>query len=79
MKLTAAHLERFDRDGYMFFPGLFSAAEIKVLTDEVPALYAQHRPENVREKGSDAVLVEARDPDESINSSCSVSIAIRVR
>jgi ectoine hydroxylase len=25
------------------------------LLDEVPALYAQHRPENVREKGSDAV------------------------
>ena len=39
----------------MFFPGLFSQQEIKVLNGEVPAIYAQHRPENVREKGSDAV------------------------
>jgi ectoine hydroxylase len=32
-----------------------SAAEIKALTDEVPALFAQRRPENVREKDRDAV------------------------
>src|SRR5881275_701818 len=55
MKLTSAQLEQFDRDGYLFFPRLFTPEEIKTLTDEVPALYAQHRPENVREKGSDAV------------------------
>ena len=55
MKLSTAQLEAFDRDGYLFFPRMFSAEEIKVLTDEVPSLYAQHRPENVREKGSDAV------------------------
>jgi ectoine hydroxylase len=55
MKLTRRQLEEFDRDGYLFFPGLFKPEEIHVLTDEVPALYAQRRPENVREKGSDAV------------------------
>ena len=55
MKLTSAQLEQFDRDGYLFFPSTFSPEEIKVLTDEVPTLYAKHRPENVREKGSDAV------------------------
>jgi len=55
MKLTAEQLQRFDRDGYLFFPSLFSAAEVKTLTDEVPALFAQRRPENVREKDSDAV------------------------
>ena len=55
MRLTSAQLEQFDRDGYLFFPSTFSPEEIKVLTDEVPSLYAQHRPENVREKGSDAV------------------------
>ena len=55
MRLSADEIARFDREGYLFFPGLYSPAEIKVLTDEVPALYAQHRPENVREKGSDAV------------------------
>ena len=50
MQLTQQQLEQFDRDGYLFFPGLFKPEEIKTLTDEVPALYAQHRPENIREK-----------------------------
>src|SRR2546427_10652462 len=53
--MTSAQLEQFDRDGYLFFPRQFSPAEFKVLTDEVPRIYAQPRPENVREKGSDAV------------------------
>jgi ectoine hydroxylase len=55
VKLTQEQLASFDRDGYLFFPKLFSGAEIKALTDEVPALYAQRRPENVREKTGDAV------------------------
>ena len=55
MELTKEQREHFDREGYLFFPGLFSEKEIKVLLDEVPALYAQRRPENVREKDSDAV------------------------
>jgi ectoine hydroxylase len=55
MRLTPAQLELFDRDGYLFLPNLFSANEIKALTDEVPALYAQRRPENVREKTGDVV------------------------
>ena len=50
MKLTPQQLEQFDREGYLFFPSLFTPAEIKVLLDEVPQLYAQQRPENVREK-----------------------------
>jgi ectoine hydroxylase len=56
MKLTPQQIEEFDRDGYLFFPGLFNPREIKVLIDEVPELYAERRPENVREKGSDAVV-----------------------
>src|SRR6266705_2729381 len=55
MKLTTEQIERFDHEGYLFFPSLFTGAEIGVLLAEVPALYAQQRPENVREKGSDAV------------------------
>ncbi|MGE5617146.1 MAG: phytanoyl-CoA dioxygenase family protein [Bacillota bacterium] len=55
MKLTPEQIAQFERDGYLFFPSLFSREEMKVLTDEVPRLYAQHRPENVREKGSEAV------------------------
>jgi len=55
MKLSEAQLAQFDRDGELFFPSLFSPEEVKVLTDAVPALYAQRRPENVREKTGDAV------------------------
>jgi ectoine hydroxylase len=55
MKLTPGEIATFERDGYLFFPSLFSPAEIKVLADEVPRLYAERRPENVREKGSEAV------------------------
>jgi ectoine hydroxylase len=55
MKLTAKQIEQFEREGYLFFPALFRPEEVKVLLDEVPRLYAQQRPENVREKDSDAV------------------------
>ena len=55
MKLSKEQSEHFDREGYLFFPSLFSPAEVKALLDEVPALYAQRRADNVREKGSYAV------------------------
>jgi ectoine hydroxylase len=55
MRLSTQQVEHFDRDGYLFFPSLFTPDEIRTLTDEVPRLFAQHRPENVREKGRDAV------------------------
>ena len=55
MKVTEEQTQRFDRDGYLFFPNLFRPEEIKVLLDEVPGLYAQRRPENVRERTGDAV------------------------
>ena len=55
MRLTQQQLEQFDRDGYLFFPSLFTPEETKVLTDAVPALYARREAFNVREKDSDAV------------------------
>jgi ectoine hydroxylase len=55
MKLTPEQLNRFERDGYLFFPSLFSEREMAVLLAEIPGIYRQHRPEIVREKGSDAV------------------------
>src|SRR5947208_4077843 len=55
MKLSSQQLQQFDGDGYLLFPDLFTPQEIRVLTDEVPALYAQRRPENVREKSGDVV------------------------
>src|SRR5438477_7627431 len=55
MILTPEQIAAFEKDGYIFFPSLFTREEIQVLLDEVPRLYAQQRPENVREKDSDAV------------------------
>jgi L-proline 4-hydroxylase len=55
MKLGPEQIERFDRDGYLFFPSLFTTEEIGRLNAELPAVFAEHRPETVREKGSDAV------------------------
>ena len=55
MKLTKQQIEQFDRDGYLFFPSHFTPDEVKKLTDEVPRLYAQDRPENIREKGKTSV------------------------
>ena len=55
MKLTPDQFAQFDRDGYLFFPGLFKPEEIKTLTDEVPNLYSRRDAFNVREKDSDSV------------------------
>jgi ectoine hydroxylase len=55
VKLTPEQLQQFDRDGYLFFPGLFSPEETRSLNDAVPALYARREAFNVREKNSDAV------------------------
>ena len=55
MKLSPEQLAQFDRDGYLFFPGLFTPQETQTLTDSVPALYSRREAFNVRERGSDAV------------------------
>ena len=55
MKLTPAQHEQFDRDGYLFFPALFSTEETRTLTSAVPEIYSRREAYNVREKGKDAV------------------------
>ena len=55
MNLTPAQKELFDRDGYLFFPGLFTADETARLNAAVPELYSRRAAYNVREKGSEAV------------------------
>jgi ectoine hydroxylase len=55
MRLTQTQLDEFDRDGYLFFPGLFTPEETATLNDAVPELYARREAYNVREKGKDAV------------------------
>ena len=55
MNLSPTQKEQFDRDGYLFFPGLFTAEEMATLNAAVPELYSRRQAYNVREKGSDAV------------------------
>src|SRR5215203_5690736 len=55
MRLSKEQPERFDREGYLFFPGQFTAAEMKSLTDAVPELYSRREAYNVREKDKEAV------------------------
>jgi len=55
VELTPEQIEDFERDGYLFFPGLFTPEETRTLTDAVPELYSRHEAYNVRERGSDAV------------------------
>ncbi len=50
MKLNTEQIAQYERDGYIFFPSLFTPTEMKVLLDEVPNIYAEQRPEIVREK-----------------------------
>ncbi len=57
MRLTRDQLEQFDRDGYLFFPSLFTPAEAAGLNAAVPALYERREACNVRELGSDAVRI----------------------
>ncbi len=55
MKLTPEQKEQFERDGYLFFPGLFTPDETRTLTDAVPELYSRQEAYNVREKGTNSV------------------------
>lgn len=55
MKLSDAQLAEFDVEGYLFLPEVFSAAEIAVLTAELPGIFAQERDEVWREKDGGAV------------------------
>lgn len=50
MKLSPEQVDQFERDGYLFFPSLFSTEEIERIRDQVPSLYAEDRPEIFREK-----------------------------
>jgi len=55
MRLTPQQRDRFETEGYLFFPGLFTPGEVATLNAAVPDLYARREACNVREKGSEAV------------------------
>jgi ectoine hydroxylase len=50
MELSEAQIGQFEQDGYLFLPGVFSAAEMAMLGDEARRVYALERKEVVREK-----------------------------
>ena len=50
MQLTTQQVEEFDREGYLFLPGLFSEEEAGLLRAEADKVYAMDREEVFREK-----------------------------
>ena len=55
MNITKEQKEVFDKEGYLFFPSIFSQQEVQNLLHAVPQLYKIREEYNFREKGSDAV------------------------
>ena len=49
MKLTDDQIAEFDREGYLFFPNMFSPEEVGVLAEEAQRIYAMDRKEVWRE------------------------------
>jgi ectoine hydroxylase len=50
MNLSDAQLKEFDEAGYLYFPEVFSTAEVEVLKREAHKIFALDRQEVVREK-----------------------------
>ena len=55
MKLSEIQIENFNRDGYLFFPKLFSDAEIDVLRAELPRIFSLDREEIERDGISEEI------------------------
>ncbi|HRI18872.1 MAG TPA: proline hydroxylase, partial [Burkholderiaceae bacterium] len=55
MQIGPDERARFERDGYLFFPGLFTPDEADRLAAAAPAPSARRHACNVREKGRHAV------------------------
>lgn len=55
MRLTTAQLADFRAQGFLVLPALFSRAEVDVLRAELPRLFAEDTPANIREKASGEV------------------------
>jgi ectoine hydroxylase len=53
--LTEDQQQEFDRTGYLILPSLFSAEEIALLQAQLPQLFSDDNPANIREKDRGAV------------------------
>ena len=50
MRLTEVQVERFYEQGFLVLPNLFSRAEVEILRRELPAVFGEDCPANIREK-----------------------------
>ena len=55
MKLTPSQIRRFQGDGFLILPELFSLAEVAAMRDAATVVFAEDHPGNVREKLSGEV------------------------
>jgi len=55
MNLSETQVSEFHEQGYVFLPEVFDGEEVAALTGELDGIFAQDRPENVREKNGKAV------------------------
>ena len=55
MQLSQEQVAAFEVEGYLFLPGAFTPAEVAVLADEVPGVFAERREEVWRERDGKAV------------------------
>jgi ectoine hydroxylase len=55
MNLTLEQRNRFEKEGYLFFPSLFSQEEVQYLVATVPELYERREEYNYREKKGNVV------------------------
>lgn len=66
MTLTNDQLADLERDGYLILPDVFSAEEVALLRDRLPALFAEPSDANIIERASGAVRtamgLHLRDP-----------------
>jgi ectoine hydroxylase len=55
MKLSGEQIRRFERDGFLLLPNLFSAREVELMRAALIPAFAQASPANIREKMSGEV------------------------
>jgi L-proline 4-hydroxylase len=55
MYLTKEQLQIYEHEGFLFLPNCFSQAEIAVMKEELPSIFAEDSPRRVLEKESNIV------------------------
>ena len=55
MNLSGAQIRRFEQDGFLLLPNLFSAREVELMRAALIPAFAETTPANIREKMSGEV------------------------